>query len=123
MGERRRSPEKAVERQGDELMAAFGFTAIRFSQARATMQTRGIPDRRYYRPGDDFAGIGWMLWWEAKAGTKQSVHQKAFQSLVESCGEFYLVGGIDVLEEWLVWAGFAKRVPGGIEGLRRTKTA
>lgn len=126
----RRAPEKKVEAAGDELMKLFGFTPIRFSQARATMQTRGIPDRRYYlsvpasyveRPHATYVSFAQhrVVWWEAKAGTKQSAAQKNFQELVESCGETYLLGGVEALENYLVEQGLAKRVPGGIEGLRR----
>lgn len=103
--------EKAVEHAGDRLMRAHGFTVIRFSQPRATKQTAGIPDRRYYRPprivereGARFMDSlhGYALWWEAKTSEgKQSPAQKVFQELVEACGETYLVGTDAVLCEYL----------------------
>lgn len=106
--------EKAIELRGDRLMQAHGFTVIRFSQARASRLTPGIPDRRYYRPprpdehyADWFrrrlsAPPGYALWWEAKTETgEQSPAQRAFQQLVEPCGETYLLGTDAVLRAWL----------------------
>lgn len=99
--------EKLVEHRGDQLMRAHGFTVIRFSQARKTMQTPGIPDRRYYRPGrvdNVLAGPsrGLAPWWEAKAEDgEQSPAQREFQELVEACGETYLLGTDAVLRVWL----------------------
>lgn len=94
--------EKQEERAGDKLMAALGFTAIRFSQPRNTMQTLGIPDRRYYRPDPAYdVRFALAVWWEAKReGGKQSEAQKAFQALVESCGEEYVVGPLSALVAW-----------------------
>jgi hypothetical protein len=101
--------EKQVETSGDRLMESLGFTAIRFSQPRNTMQTRGIPDRRYYKAGER------AVWWEAKRphGSKHSVYQKAFQELVESCGEDYVVGELDRLEDWCIAQGLIRRTSHG----------
>lgn len=77
----------------DSLMAQLGWTAIRFSQARATRQTLGIPDRRYYH-----RGRGVALWFECKKpGGKQRPAQRVFQLLAEACGETYVLGGLDEL--------------------------
>jgi len=85
--------EKDVERQCDSLMAQLGWVAIRFSQARASHQTEGIPDRRYYHAGRRLA-----LWFEAKAPNgRQRPAQKQFQKMCESCGEVYVLGGVDEL--------------------------
>lgn len=85
--------EKQIEKMGDEFMALLGFTPVRFSQPRKTMQTCGIPDRRYYS-----AQRQTVLWWEAKSEKgKQSGAQRRFQEMVEACGETYLVGTDDVL--------------------------
>ncbi len=93
--------EKSVEHDGDKLMAAHGFEAIRFSQPRATKQTPGIPDRRYYRPARAETPA-FSLWWEAKAADGvQSPAQRHFQELVESCGETYLLGTDHELLAWL----------------------
>jgi hypothetical protein len=91
--------EKDVEARCDRIMAALGYTAIRFSQPRNTMQTPGIPDRRYY----PLAWRGWpAFWFECKRpGGKQSPHQRTFQALVQSCGEDYVMGGEDELLEYL----------------------
>lgn len=120
-----------MEYRGDLFMGSLGFTVIRFSQARATMQTPGIPDRRYYRPPREktsrqnalgptnaTADIpregGLSLWWEAKReGGKQSPFQRAFQELCEACGETYLVGTDSVLHDWAVARGLVERLPNG----------
>lgn len=90
--------EKHVEHAGDQLMALYGFQIIRFSQARATNQTPGIPDRKYYHTGRKLT-----LWWEAKRpGGKQSHFQESFQAMCEACGETYLCGTVDVLRNYLI---------------------
>jgi hypothetical protein len=89
--------EKEVERMGDRLMSQYGFEVVRFSQARATQQTEGIPDRRYYHRARRLA-----VWWEAKSETgKQRVAQRKFQLMCEACGEVYLLGTHEVLAAWL----------------------
>jgi len=88
--------EKQVERAGDRFMAQMGFTSIHFSQARATMQTPGIPDRKYYN-----IERGVSCWWEAKAEDgEQSEPQHRFQRMTEACGEVYLLGTEGVLARW-----------------------
>lgn len=102
-----RPTEKDVERACDLLMRALGFNAVRFSQARASMQTRGIPDRKYYR--DRFT-----FWFECKRqGGKQSPDQLAFQRMAEEAGELYLLGGLAELEFFLIDRGFARKSPMG----------
>lgn len=87
--------EKQVEKNGDYFMAALGFETVRFSQPRHTMQTFGIPDRRYYHRERKLA-----LWWEAKRpGGRQSDHQRGFQQMVEAVGEVYVLGDTDNLAE------------------------
>ncbi len=89
--------EKQVEHTGDRFMADLGFAVVRFSQARATQQTRGIPDRRYYSPSRGVA-----CWWEAKAeGGKQSADQAAFAAMAHGCAETYLLGTTEVLAAWV----------------------
>lgn len=88
-----RPREKDVERACDSLMAQLGWTTVRFSQPRRTMQTLGIPDRRYYH-----VARGVALWFECKRpGGRQRPAQRAFQTLVEACGERYVLGGADEL--------------------------
>ena len=100
--------EKAIEHDGDVMMQKAGFTVIRFSQARKTKQTPGIPDRRYYRrPRANSSAL--IVWWEAKSSSgKQSAHQKAFQAMAESCGEAYVCGTDDVLIGWLRTKGLVR---------------
>lgn len=82
---------------GDQLMMLHGFQVVRFSQARASQQTEGIPDRRYYH-----TEWGVAIWWEAKReGGKQRPAQKRFQVMCEACGEWYVVGPLDVLQAQL----------------------
>lgn len=93
----RQLSEKQIEHLGDKIMKAVGFTAIRFSQPRNTMQSPGIPDRRYYLPTRKLG-----VWWEAKSAEgKQSKHQRDFQAMCEACGEEYVCGTDDVLVTWL----------------------
>ena len=88
--------EKQVEAECDRMMALLHWTAIRFSQARATRQTRGIPDRKYYKGG-------WTFWFECKAeGGKQGPDQRAFQEMCQQAGEFYVVGGVRELAFFLL---------------------
>jgi hypothetical protein len=43
--------EKAVGQQCDDLATRLGWTVDRLEQRRATTIVRGLPDRRYHRPG------------------------------------------------------------------------
>ena len=108
--------EKTVETAGDRFMASLGFKAIHFSQPRNTMQTPGIPDRRYYNPMRNCA-----LWWEAKTEVgKASAHQVAFRLLVEGCGEIYLIGTDEVLHKFAIDRGWVERIgPDALRILRR----
>lgn len=110
--------EKTVETSGDQFMESLGFKAIHFSQPRNTMQTPGIPDRRYYNPMRDCA-----LWWEAKTAVGYaSGPQVAFRLLVEAVGEIYLIGTDDVLHEWAIQRGWVERVgPDALRILRRER--
>lgn len=88
--------EKRVEADGDAFMELLGFTPIRLSQPRATCQSAGIPDRKYFN-----ARKGIALWWEAKTEKgKQSPAQRAFQINAESCGETYILGTDAALITW-----------------------
>lgn len=101
--------EKQVEAAGDRLMTTLGFTVIRFSQARATMQTPGISDRLYINPARELA-----VWWEAKSSKgKQSPAQRSFQLLIESVGWAYVVGTDDALIGYLESRTLLKRLPTG----------
>ena len=98
--------EKEVEHQCDNLMKSLGWTIVRFSQARATKQTRGIPDRRYYPPKDApaIAPEVWPLafWFECKkSGGKQSVYQAEFEKMCTSAGDHYVLGGLKELAQYL----------------------
>jgi len=88
-----RSSEKDIERRCDSLMSQLCWNVVRFSQPRHTMQSSGIPDRKYYN-----VASGVTFWFECKKpGGKQSNAQKQFQWIAEKCGERYVLGGVDEL--------------------------
>jgi hypothetical protein len=101
--------EKQIEHVGDVLMQKLGFEVIRFSHPGKTKQTPGIPDRRYYRrpreierPNGRFLQPALVVWVEYKSAIgRQRPGQKLFQEMAESCGEAYVLGGIQELERWL----------------------
>lgn len=102
--------EKEEEHNGDKLMTMLGFTAIRFSQPRNTMQSRGISDRLYIHETKRLA-----VFWEAKTERgKQSLHQARFQQLVESQGWEYVVGPLSALVAWCEKKGLV--LPQGTRG-------
>lgn len=100
------------------MVSVFGydrdFGIVRFSQARPTQQTPGIPDRRYYSPARGVA-----VWWEAKTEIgRPSAHQVAFRAMCEACGEEYVIGTDDALVEWAVSKGYAEKLPNGLRVIR-----
>lgn len=106
----RRAPEKAVEAKIDDLCRTAGCVAIRFSQARASRQSPGIPDRRYYHP----APPRLAFWVEAKAPNgRQSPAQRTFQALCDLCGDIYVLGGYREVLEFLIRAELW-RLPEGV---------
>jgi hypothetical protein len=105
----RRAPEKAVEARIDQLCALAGCTAIRFSQARATMQTPGVPDRLYFAPEHGLA-----FWVEAKAPKgRQSTAQATFEALSSLCRVPYVLGGYREVLVFLIDRGLWQ-LPAGI---------
>lgn len=107
--------EKDVERLGDKLMALLGFTAWRYSQARATQQSPGIPDRFYTHPTR-----GLHVFWEAKRpGGKQRTSQRTFQAEVTACGLNYVCGTDDVLLAWCEAQGLCRSLASGALTINR----
>lgn len=89
--------EDKEETAGDRFMGDLGYISIHFSQARASNQTPGIPDRKYYH-----VERRETLWWEAKAADgKQRKAQRVFQVMAERCGEVYVLGTAAVLAAWV----------------------
>ena len=89
--------ETSVESQCDAMMRQLGWKIVKFSftKRRAIRQTKGIPDRKYYRGSDTF-------WFEAKSEDGvQSADQRAFQEMCEKAGELYVLGGKKELERFL----------------------
>lgn len=73
--------EAAEQTACDRLLASVGGDIVCFSQPRDTMQTLGIPDRRYRFRGCAF-------WWEVKAEDGAlSVEQLAFLRAEHRAGE------------------------------------
>jgi len=78
----RGQPEKGVEHAVDQALLQFGFDVTRLSQARASKQTPGIPDRYARHPR-----WGLRVWIEVKAGTNTlSRHQKAWHTAERAAG-------------------------------------
>jgi hypothetical protein len=106
--------EKDVESACDRLMAAIGWTAVRFSQARATMQTPGIPTgnitaARHDQPDTILPRAVESFWFECKRdGGKQSRYQRDFQEMCETAGEHYVLGGLAELTTWLERRGIIR---------------
>jgi len=87
------SLERETEVQADVVRAyeRAGCRVVSFSQGRRTRQTPGIPDLRIY-----CARIRAAWWHEVKAGDgQQRPAQRVFQQMAESCGEVYVLGGLD----------------------------
>ena len=83
--------ERQEESRCDELIEKLGGDVVRFSQARATHQTYGIPDRRYRVYGVAF-------WWEVKLpGAQYYEDQYAFACAEYRAGQIIGVGGFDQL--------------------------
>ena len=92
--------EKQVQADVVKNAKRFGCEVVSFSQPFGALQTRGIADLRIYHRDRNQAA-----WFEVKTPTgKQSPGQVAFQSLVESVGERYVLGGVpallSLLREW-----------------------
>jgi hypothetical protein len=87
--------EKDEEHACDAFISRIGMlghqAVVRFSQPRHTMQTLGIPDRRY-------RAVGVAFWWEVKAqGGYLSVEQIAFLREELYYGQLVGVGTLDDL--------------------------
>jgi hypothetical protein len=99
----------------DALCAGAGCARVAFSHPWNTMQTPGIPDRRYYPR----KGLG--FWVEAKAPDgRQSTDQAAFEAHCQRCGDPYLLGGPREVLAYLVAEGHWPLPPGtALEALLR----
>lgn len=83
--------EKEEETACDRLAADLGADIIRFSQVRHTMQTPGIPDRRYRHRGQ-------AMWFEVKPEDgKLTAEQLEFLTREHECGMIVAAGGRDEL--------------------------
>ncbi len=89
--------EDKLQHDGEELMRALGFEVVHFSMKRASKQTPGIPDDKFYHRERRLT-----LWWEVKAEWgEQSPAQRVFQEMCEACGEIYVLGTLAILRTWL----------------------
>ena len=83
--------EKAEERLCDQLIAKLGGQIVHFSHPGRTMQTPGIPDRRYRLYGVAF-------WWEVKkASGRLTKDQVAFLTAELNHGAYAGCGNLDEL--------------------------
>ena len=92
--------EKQIQRAIVKVLKQFGCDVVNFSQPFGALQTPGIADLKVYHRDRNRTA-----WFECKRpGGKQSPGQRAFQVLVESVGERYVLGGmqecLSLLCEW-----------------------
>lgn len=98
--------EKTEELWADKAARMMGWTVIRFSQPRKTMQTRGIPDRLYLHVGRSLA-----VWAEIKSEKgKVSESQKALHDLLSHCGQHVVCGTANTVGEFLADCLTAERL-------------
>lgn len=89
--------EDDVVEAGDRMMMSLGFSIVRLSQKRRSKITEGVPDRRYYHLRRRL-----FVWWEAKGATgRQRPAQREFQLMCDATGDPYVLGGTELLREWL----------------------
>jgi hypothetical protein len=105
--------ERQEEALGDRMMVSFGFERWALSQARATQQTLGWPDRLYIHATRPLA-----VYWEAKrVGGRPRPAQLAFAAHCQRLGWHHVLGPSDALADWLVAQRLARRVgPGHLIG-------
>lgn len=89
--------EDEIQQAGYKLLRALGFEVVHLSQKRASKQTPGVADSKFYHRVRRLS-----FWWEAKMERGvQSPAQREFQTMAEACGEHYVVGGLGILRTWL----------------------
>jgi len=93
-----------------------GFESWNLSQARRSKQTPGLADLWLMH-----VERGVALWWETKrqVGGKHSPAQLRFAAGVRACKVGYGTGDRHDAEDWLIAHGFAHRVGGVFELLKR----
>lgn len=98
--------EKAEEQLCDNFVAAGGGRqrVVRFSQPRNTMQTLGIPDRRYR-----IAGL--CFWWECKAENGRLSDEQVF--FLEAELEYGNPVGVGTLEDLMRYHNALLGIPYG----------
>ena len=86
--------EKQVQAAVVRLYTLAGCAVYNLSQARATMQSPGLPDLYVFH-----ADTGTAWWHEVKRpGGKPSPAQLEFQARCAACGVPYLLGGLEEAE-------------------------
>lgn len=92
--------EKQEEFFCDRAARMMGFTVVKFSQPRRTMQTRGIPDRLYLH-----TGRGVAVWAEIKSEKgKLSAHQQQLHAAMRAAGQDVVVGTANFVGAYLAGA-------------------
>lgn len=111
---RRSAPEKAEQHRIRKLFEACGFKTYNLSQARASMQTPGLPDLWLVNPD-----TGDALWWECKApkpnGKPKPLRpeQAVFRDECIECRVGHGWGVLADAEAWLEAHAYGKAHPGG----------
>ena len=111
-----RLPEKVIQAQGVQLLAARGAKVYVLGTRRpkgdyqGTRQTPGIPDVLAFLPATWSAGDAPLqLWWEVKAaGGRATPEQLAFAEHCAHAGQEYVRGDLDALIAWLIEHNFLK---------------
>lgn len=112
--QRRAAPEKAEQHRIRKLFEACGFKTYNLSQARASMQTPGLPDLWLVNPD-----TGDALWWECKApkpnGKPKPLRpeQAVFRDECIECRVGHGWGVLADAEAWLEAHAYGKAHPGG----------
>lgn len=90
--------EKTEERWADRAADMMGFTVIRFSQPRRTMQARGWVDRLYVHRG---RGVAVFAELKAEKG-KLSAHQVEMHATLRDAGLSVVCGTANTVGQFLV---------------------
>jgi hypothetical protein len=83
--------EHEIQADVIDLYERLRCTVIRYAERRRTLVTPGHADLKVYCPRK---ACSWLHEVKTPSGT-QSAEQVAFQQLVESCGETYILGGTE----------------------------
>ncbi len=110
----RQQPEKAEQAAIVKLLKLLGAsvyvigTKRRKGDYQGTMQTPGIPDLYAFLPNVRGRADAKSIWIEVKAASKMSPAQEQFERDCWATETPHLVGGLDVVTDWLRQGGWIK---------------